>query len=414
MDTVDKSVARNIINAVGGPGEPPVYGFQFFTAGIDEYLDPIEQEYLSSFIKDGGGSFKMIVGTYGGGKTHFLYCVRELAWKHRFAVSYVRLTPEETPFHKLESVYQAMASNLTYPMSREKILSGYEQGIESFIREWFAQKKIELKGKGIRGYRLKEELQRYTKSIPSFESISYTNAIREAFLSLAENRRDDFPIIVQWLKGEGYDRSRHPKFGILHKIDKGTALQVIRSLVSWVRMTGYSGLVILLDEAEQAPSIGGKQKDLLLSNLRELIDECTQFSLANSMFFYAIPDEYFFQGGGRVYQALNQRLATIFSKQNPVGVKILLENLTREPEDILCEIGQKLADIFEIYYSMKFNTHVLRESIANISHAAWEERYADIGYKRLFVQSVIKGFQDLRVNPTSVVTPEIAKELIYR
>ncbi len=54
-------------------------------------LDAIKEEYLATFIKDGGSSFKLVVGIYGGGKTHFLYCVRDAGWAQHFAVSYVSL-----------------------------------------------------------------------------------------------------------------------------------------------------------------------------------------------------------------------------------------------------------------------------------------------------------------------------------
>lgn len=415
MDSLSKDVARSIIEVVGGSGNPPEYGFQFFTAGVDEYLAPIESEYLSSFIKDGGRSFKMIVGAYGGGKTHFLYCVRELAWRQNFAVSYVRLSPTETPFHKLESVYQSIVANLTYPMTPEELLSGYERGIESFIKVWYTRKTAEVQSKGISGDRLKEELNTYISSIPNFESISFTNAVREAFRCLLDRRDTDFSKIAQWLKAEGFDSRKvdgHPKFGILQKIDKSTAFSMIRSLVRWVREAGCSGLVVLFDEAERIPSMSGKQKDLLLSNLRELVDECGHGTLANSMFFYAVPDENFLQGKTQIYEALRQRVSTVFETLNPVGVKIYLEKLSRKPEEILREIGGKLGGIFEVAYATKFNADVLRESIGNIADAAYAERFGDIGYKRLFVQAVVKGFQGLRKSPTTVVSPEVAKELL--
>ena len=79
MDDLTKRVAREIIERVGGPGEPPDYGFQYFSAGLGLYLGVIEDEYLRDFIREGGSSFKMVVGPYGGGKTHLLYSVRELA-----------------------------------------------------------------------------------------------------------------------------------------------------------------------------------------------------------------------------------------------------------------------------------------------------------------------------------------------
>lgn len=410
METISKNVARSIIETVGGTGNPPEYGCQFFTAGIDEYLNPLEQEYLSSHIREGGTAFKMIVSTYGGGKTHFLYCVRELAWKHGFALSYVRLSPTETPFHKLESVYQSIVSHLTYPMNPEELLSGYEEGIESFIKVWYARKTSELQSKGVTGDRLKDELNTYISSMPNLNSISFTNAVKEAFRCLLDRREVDFSKILQWLRVEGTDKSLR-NFQILQKIDKSTAFSMIRSVVRWVREIGYSGLIVLFDEAELTPSMSGKQKDTLLSNLRELIDECGQGTLANSMFFYAVPDEKFLEGRTQIYTALNQRLSTVFEKLNPVGVKIYLDQLSRSPKDILVDIGMKLAPIFETAYSVKFDGDMIKKSVSNVAHAAHEQRYLEVGHKRLFVIAVIKSFQALRNAPGTVVDAEAAKEL---
>jgi hypothetical protein len=134
MNELKPQVARRIIDTVGANGIPPQYGFQFFTAGLEPYLSVIEEEYLASFIKQGGSAFKMVVGVYGGGKTHFLYCVRDIAWNHNFAVSYVSLSPGESPFHKLELVYSAIVRNIVAPLTADELLSGYEPGIGAFLR----------------------------------------------------------------------------------------------------------------------------------------------------------------------------------------------------------------------------------------------------------------------------------------
>jgi len=77
MNELRPDIARRIIETVGANGIPPEYGFQFFTAGLQPYLSVMDEEYLSSFIKQGGSAFKIVVGVYGGGKTHFLYSVRD-------------------------------------------------------------------------------------------------------------------------------------------------------------------------------------------------------------------------------------------------------------------------------------------------------------------------------------------------
>lgn len=401
---LDSNTARKIIEIVGGQGNPPEYGFQYFTAGLDIYLNTIDEEYLRSFVRDGGSAFKMVIGAYGGGKTHFLYCIREIAWKYDYITSYITLSPEQTPFHKLEQVYRAIVANLVYRQTPEELLSGYDRGIEAVIKKWYNEKYQELSAK-LTGDAVSRELNTYASSLGPYESISFRNAVKEAFIALSERREEDFTLIMQWLKGENPPKNMLKGFKIFEKIDKSTAFKMIRSLVQWIQEIGYSGLIVLMDEAEQTPSMSSKQKSLLLNNLRELIDECGHANFKNTMWFYAVPDENFLEGRSQIYEALRQRVSTIFDTEiNPTGVKIYLENIPIEPVELLQEIGKKLARIYEIAYGVKFDANALKETIKNIAEAAYERRL-EIGYKRLFVQNIIKAFHKLR-RTGEVVTPE--------
>lgn len=397
-DDLTKPVARRIIESVGGPGEPPPYGFQFFSAGLGPYLQTLDEEYLTDFVRDGGSAFKMIVGEYGGGKTHFLYSLQELAWKSNYVVSYIELSPQHTPFHKLELVYQQIVKNLQYPQSPEELLSGYERGISAALKAWFATKMADLLAEGVDSEGISQELALYVASLPDFDSISFGRAIKSAFMSLAEDSDDDFENVVQWLKGEGFVRAVHAPYGILQKIDKTTAFSMIRSLVQWARAIGYSGLVVLMDEGERASSLTSGQRDVLLNNLRELIDECGHAHFKHAFFVYAVPDETFLEGRAQIYVALNQRLATIFDIPNPAGVKIFLDKIWSDPVERLQEIGIKLADIYQIAYDVTFDDARKADVVNRVAEAAYEQRFAAEGFKRLFVQSIVKALGLMRSN----------------
>ena len=398
MRGLSKDIARDIVERVASSGQPPEYGFQYFTAGLESCLRVLEDEYFSAYIKNSKGkAFKMVVGSYGGGKTHFLYCIRDLAWKHDFVVSYVELSEKTTPFHQLESVYRAIVSNMMCPLSPEELLSGYEKGIDNLIKIWFQRIKTNYEQSGLSGDALNAELLKYIDSIKDFDSISFTNAVRQAFRAIFERRDADLVTIMQWLRSEGFvsGKNGHPRFGILQRIDKSNAFLMIRSIVQWVKEIGYSGLIILFDETEQTPSLSGKQKSTLFSNLVEMINECGRGSIDNSMFLYAVPNEDFLEKGTGIYEALKQRLDTVFAMYNPAGVKIRLEDIPGNAEENLAEIGNNLAEIFQIAYAIKFNNIALQESIKNIASLAHERRWTT-GSKRYFVQRVVSGLYMLR------------------
>jgi len=117
---MDQALAKAVINKLGATGTPPEFGIDSFTIGLDEYLRVVEDEYLKGILRFNLSSFKLITGNYGGGKTHFLYSVRDRAFRNNFCVAYVSLNPTECPFDKLELVYRQIASNLMAPHATDR------------------------------------------------------------------------------------------------------------------------------------------------------------------------------------------------------------------------------------------------------------------------------------------------------
>lgn len=337
---IDKVLARHVIESVGSSGTPPEVGVRYFSVGLDPYLNAIRDEYLKTYIKEGGSAFKLVVGPFGGGKTHFLYSMRDLAWQENFAVAYVSLTPNETPFHSMNLVYRALASQIS--------IGPDVKGIEALVEASPA-----WDGK--------------------LESSRYADALRKK----------------EWayLKGE--------------ELDKADAPRNIRSMIQWVRQIGRSGLVILFDEAELVPSFSRKQKEILINNLRELIDRCCQSSFRGAMVFYAIPDEKTLEGRGTAYEALKQRLATVFDAPNPTGIKIHLERIAQDPVGFMTEVGMRLGEVFEAAYGVKLEKSTLLPALKTLAKQCYEKRFADVSYKRLFVQSAIELMNHDRVRHLS-------------
>lgn len=400
MFGLTSKVARQIIEVVGSCGSPPEWGFQFFTVGIDSYLKVLEEEYLKSFIKNGGSSFKMVIGAYGGGKTHFLYNIRELAWKHNFIVSYCSLRHDESPFYKLDKIYKAIVQNLMLPMTPQEILAGGEKGLDAFLKTIYMNLRESEK---IEDDEEKEKETIYgfiNNNVSGIENLNFLKGIRQALTFLFEEKSKDYENILQWLYCDGYDRHIHRQYGILQPVERGQAFSMIRSLVQWIKNLKYSGIVILFDEAERVASLTSKQIELLLSNIRELIDECGHSAFKNVMIFYAIPDESPFERGkSPTYEAVKQRISTVFDFYNPTGVKISLDNLELEPILLLREIGKKLKNIYEIAFSMELPKLKTQEAINIVSEVAHGQKFGDIGYKRLFVQGIIRAFNYLKHKP---------------
>src|SRR5205823_6108163 len=121
-----------------------------------------------------------------------LYSVRELAWKNKYATSYIELFPNSTPLHKLESVYASIIQRVAVPQPPEEILTGQSQGIESLLRSALQAQRDCLREAGVPVADVDEELRAWIEGFSRLDSVSFQKAIRAAFAALLEDRENEF------------------------------------------------------------------------------------------------------------------------------------------------------------------------------------------------------------------------------
>ena len=187
MEGLTGRIARQIIQSVGGPGEPPRYGFHYFTVGLEAHMKTNEEDYFKEFIPEGGSNFKMIVGMYGGGKTHFLYSLRELAWRNNLVTAYIALKPGETPLNKLELVYSQIVRAVSYPQTPDEVMSGQSEGIESLLTAALQDQRKRLLGAGMPAIEIEEQLLAWAKGFSRFDSQSFKHAVEHALEALIQD-----------------------------------------------------------------------------------------------------------------------------------------------------------------------------------------------------------------------------------
>jgi hypothetical protein len=151
----------------------------------------------------------------------------------------------------------------------------------------------------------------------------------------------------------------------------------------------------------------------MLANLREMVDQCGAAAFANVMIFYAIPNEHFLtEGRSPAYEALRQRIQTIFDFTNPTGVKIRLDRLARDPVVLMTEIGNKLAGVYETAYRREVGMEARARLVQVLAAVVSERAFGDIGYKRLFVQAMVRALHSLRLSGDVEVDEEFARRML--
>ncbi|MCG8346506.1 MAG: ATP-binding protein [Chloroflexales bacterium] len=341
-------LARQIIEALGQSGTPLSKGVSYYNVGNDSLLNAIDAHYLGSYLSDGGAVFKLVVGDYGSGKSHFLYCVRDRAWERNFAVSKVDLSPKESPYDDQRWDYAAVASNIIWhelgDMSEDE--RGLTRFLEGTLRRMVLPYGLDLEDPG--AAELPEVRAMFqTLAATPIDSLSYHKAIQGYFNALLRGQELRQELLGRWLHGEEIspeDLRDLRSIGVTEKINKNNAFKMLRSLCQAVRTLGYSGLALLFDEGDRMLSVGGRSEKIATDNLREVIDRCRE-DLPGAMFIYAVPPAFIHDIVPK-YPALQQRIQApgYFSRANPFSPQINLDHLDIPDDQLLTQSGDLFCD----------------------------------------------------------------------
>lgn len=395
---ITQTEAQHIIRKLGESGIPPTRGLEAYTVGIDSLLGTLEEEYLRGYLRDGGSSFKLVVGEYGSGKSHFLYRLRDKAWENGYVVSRTELSPKECPYDNQLKVYQAVVGNLIFHEADPNTED--PQGIEAFLENHFFHT---LRTLGIEqpltpmGIDLRAKLWLETILRFKVESPSFRHAVYFYLQAVAEEDEAKKRLLGAWLRGESVTLKDVREFNITEKPDRSIAFKMLRSLAQMIHELGYAGLVLLFDEGDRMVSIGSSRTEkVACDNLREVIDRCAGESLPSSLFVYAVPP-YFVTNIAPQYEALSQRISSKvkFSRKNPYSVQISLDQLDYPGEELLRLIGAKLIDVFETGYDIEFNREIQTENIAKLAESCGS--LLSTSHRRHFIKSLIDILTEQRI-----------------
>ncbi len=408
-------LAQQIIETLGQSGTPLSKGVSYYNAGNDALLNAIDTHYLGAYLSDGGAVFKLVVGDYGSGKSHFLYCIRDRAWQRHFAVSKIDLSPKESPYDDQRRVYAAVASVLMWHElgSTSEDEPGLVRFLEATLYRLLQPYNMEAQEEGAAEI---PEVRAFLQTLTTtpIDSLSYHKAILGYFNALMRGQERRVESLQRWLHGEEVtpeDMRDLRSIGVTEKINKNNAFKMLRSLCQTVRAMGYSGLVLLFDEGDRMLSIGGKAEKTATDNLREVIDRCRE-DLPGALFMYAVPPDFLHTVVPK-YPALQQRIqaANYFSRSNPFSPQINLEHLDVSDEMLLEAIAHRLLPIFEIAYDLKLNKDLQADNIRVLSEAA-RNSYLAISHRRLFIKALVTEWYRQSQEGEAPLTADYAGALI--
>ncbi|MBI3927399.1 MAG: DUF2791 family P-loop domain-containing protein [Armatimonadetes bacterium] len=405
QDSIPVPVARHILARMGEAGQPPEQGITWVNVGNESYLEILAQEYLERLLVGARGSaFKLIQGYYGGGKTHFLHCVRDLAWKRSFLTSVVSLSPQECPYEDPLLVYRAVIAHLA--AAPELPGSEPSRGLPDILRD-FLDGLVDRSGKAAASQWIRKTALR----IP-VDSHSLRRATAEFLRCLLEDDREGEAVLEAWLGADPVPRSDLRRFGLYESISQSNAFGALRSLCQLLVGYGYPGLVLMFDEVDRNLSLSARRIQALGDNLRQVIDLCGGSQLPGVLFLYAVPPE-FLRLVVPEYPALEQRLSSPLpmSRRSPQSTLIDLEHLDMPAEDLLAAIGTRLLRVFQAAEEWRSTEAIQQGNLQAMSRACAHYSF-EVGHRRLFVKTWIAFLYQQKAQGESWLSDEAAEGLL--
>lgn len=289
----------DILRTIATAGTPPPEGCARIDFGSNR---PVVARLISLHVerdmRDGRATQKLLVGSYGSGKTHLLRQALEEAQAAGCAISEAAITPATDLANPL-FLYRDVARNVRAPGE-----AGF--GMEPLLRA--ALKSVRSRFGG--GFDARAPTEAWIADVENAVRAerSIGRQLRVALRALNDGENDAARMPIRWLEGE-VDAPAVAKAIQETKLDKSKQKQFggpgLIALAEFVRHAGWTGLAVGFDEADQGFSVAPKRRDAILSVMRSDFDALLRVRGAPLLALIAITPDV--RDAMATYPALQQR-----------------------------------------------------------------------------------------------------------
>ncbi len=254
-------------------GVVPAADLSAYTVGRDQELSIVARDIEN--LATGGGAARAFIGDYGAGKTHLLELIQQRVLDRGYLAAMVMLDPEETSPSHPKRVYRALVRSLRYPDRPFEEGEGLRPLLEKAARSPEALARFRIEDRHPKASladieaALQEGFHLYVSPAVSYVrtlgNIDRLMSRRRSARAVDETRLAEcMDLLEDWIEGHPTISNqvidaqltrlagRHPKIYSLLDYRPWARIYgyLLSGLAALARAVGYSGLAVLLDEAE--------------------------------------------------------------------------------------------------------------------------------------------------------------------
>ncbi len=286
-------------------------------------------------ISDGGAGCRFVIGEYGSGKTFFLHLARSVALEKRLVTVHADLSPDRrlhAASGQARSLYAELMRNLA---TRARPDGG---ALASVVERFVTGALSEANASGdAPADAIRSRLAALAELTGGYDFATVVGAYWRGYDGGDERLRDD---AVRWLRGEFTSRvDARAALGVRTIVDDATFYDHLKLMARFVRLAGFNGLLVCLDEMVNLYKITvSAARNANYEQVLRIVNDTAQGNTSHLGFLFGGTPEFLLdpRRGLFSYPALASRLApNRFAAPDRVdrsGPVLRLANLT--PEDV--------------------------------------------------------------------------------
>ena len=248
---IPKRIAQAVINSLKG-GVVPRIGLPYITVGREVEIDALLHDV--DIIQEGGASFRFIVGKYGSGKSFLLQTIRSHVMDRNFVVVDADLSPERrlqgTKGQGL-ATYKELIRNMSTKTRPDGgaltlILDRWISGVQS---EAASESGLEISSpefSTVVEKKIFEVINALNELVHGFDFAKLLTIYYRASISGDDEQKAK---VVKWFRGEYANKTEAKnELGVNIVITDDDWYEYIKLFAMFLKMAGYSGLLVLVDE----------------------------------------------------------------------------------------------------------------------------------------------------------------------
>ncbi|PQO46137.1 ATP-binding protein [Blastopirellula marina] len=327
---------RNAILQSLAAGVVPAIGLQHIQVGRLKEVEALIRDL--KLVEEGAASVRFIVGRFGSGKTFFLNLIKSVAQQRKFVVAQADVTTDRR-LYGTSGQAQSLYSELMRNLSTRSRPDG--NALSNVVERWIGEVDHEIRSGGGDDEDVKREFGRRLRPlqdlVSGFDFVTVMTKYYEGYLAHNDALQD---AALRWLRAEYNTKTEaREELGVRSIIDDTGFYDYLKLFASFVRIAGYAGLMVNIDElvvlSHRLSNTSSRNRNY--EAILRIINDCLQGRVEGLAFLFAGTDECMEdpRRGLYSYEALATRLApnryATEGQQDFASPVIKLENL--RPED---------------------------------------------------------------------------------